>query len=67
MSHYREMELEEGPPPLPERNYSWSDIEDNDEEYCQSDDELDEPSTTDHQKIYSSVSRGVVRRGGACQ
>ena len=50
-----ELGLEDVPPPLPERNYSWSDIEDNDEEFCQSDDDLDEPSTMDHQKMYSNV------------
>ena len=27
-----EMGLEEAPPPLPPRNYSWSDVEDNDDD-----------------------------------
>ena len=54
-----EMGLEEEPPPLPARNYSWSDMEDNDDELFQSDDDLDDTSgpvsISDHQKIYSSV------------
>ena len=54
------MGLEEEAPPLPPRNYSWSDVEDNDDELFQSDDDLDDLSTSvtisDHQKIYSSVS-----------
>ena len=53
---FRDLDLDAEPPPLPERNFSWSDIEDNDEEFCQSDNELDEPSTIDHQMVYSSVS-----------
>ena len=54
------MGLEEEAPPLPPRNYSWSDMEDNDDELFQSDDDLDDTSApvtiSDHQKIYSSVS-----------
>lgn len=55
------MGWEEDAPPLPARNYSWSDIEDDiDDEVLQSDDDLDEPishmSITEHQQIYSSVS-----------
>ena len=54
-------EWDEDAPPLPARNYSWSDIEDNDDEILQSDDDLDdEPlskmSIVEHQKLYSSVS-----------
>lgn len=53
------MGLEEEAPPLPPRNYSWSDMEDNDDELFQSDDDLDDMSApvtiSDHQKIYSSV------------
>lgn len=50
------MEWEEDAPPLPDRNYSWSDIEDDDDELLQSDDDLDEPMTiTEHQKLYSTV------------
>lgn len=51
---------DEEAPPLPPRNYSWSDIEDSDDDLLQSDDDLDEPfstiTTMDHQKIYASVS-----------
>ena len=58
-SRSSEMGLEEEPPPLPARNYSWSDMEDNDDELFQSDDDLDDTSApvtiSDHQKIYSSV------------
>lgn len=60
---HRETEYgwEEDAPPLPERNYSWSDVEDNDEDILQSDDDLDEPidqvSIMEHQKIYSTVRK----------
>ena len=54
------MGLEEEAPPLPPRLYTWSDVEDNDDELFQSDDDLDDLTATvtisDHQKIYSSVS-----------
>jgi hypothetical protein len=54
-----EMGLEEEAPPLPPRRYSWSDMDDNDDELFQSDDDLDDTSgpvsISDHQKIYSSV------------
>ena len=54
-----EMGLEEEAPPLPPRLYSWSDMEDNDDELFQSDDDLDDTSApvtiSDHQKIYASV------------
>ena len=53
------MGLEEEAPPLPPRLYSWSDMEDNDDELFQSDDDLDDTSATvtisEHQKIYASV------------
>lgn len=53
------MDLDEEAPPLPPRNYSWSDVEDNDDELFQSDDDLDDTSAvvtiSDHQKIYASV------------
>ena len=55
-----EMGLEDEPPPLPPRNYDWSDVEDNDEDLFQSEDELEEPSSRisldDQQAMYSSVS-----------
>ena len=58
---HSDMDLDEDAPPLPPRNYSWSDIEDNDEDIWQSDDDLDEPinrtTIMEHQKIYSSVSQ----------
>ena len=64
VSCFSEMGLEEEAPPLPPRNYSWSDMEDNDDELFQSDDDLDDTSApitiSDHQKIYSSV--GIVIR-----
>ena len=57
--NFSEMGLEEEAPPLPPRLYSWSDVEDNDDELFQSDDDLDDTSApvtiSDHQKIYSSV------------
>ena len=56
----REMGLEEEAPPLPPRNYTWSDVEDNDEDLFQSDDDLDESSSQisldDQHAMYSSVS-----------
>ena len=56
---FSEMGLEEEAPPLPPRLYTWSDVEDNDDELFQSDDDLDDTSApvtiSDHQKIYSSV------------
>jgi len=52
-----ELRLEDEPPPLPPRNYSWSDIED-------SDDDLDEPPATmsacDQLAIHASVSACLV-------
>ena len=58
------MGLEEEAPPLPPRLYSWSDVEDNDDELFQSDDDLDDLSApvtiSDHQKIYSSVSGSPI-------
>ena len=54
------MGLEDEPPPLPPRNYDWSDVEDNDEDLFQSEDELEEPSCRisldEQQAMYSSVS-----------
>lgn len=54
------MGLEGEPPPLPPRNYDWSDVEDNDEDLFQSEDELEEYSSRisldDQQAMYSSVS-----------
>ena len=64
------MEWEKDAPPLPPRNYSWSDIEDNDEDILQSDDDLDEVgpltevSIMEHQKLYASVSMAGVRVRG---
>ena len=71
-SRSSEMGLEEEPPPLPARNYSWSDMEDNDDELFQSDDDLDDTSApvtiSDHQKIYSSVCALNLHEimGGKC-
>ncbi len=65
-------EWDEDAPPLPARNYSWSDIEDNDDEVLQSDDDLDddEPidrmSIVEHQKLYSSVSTSSCMPPHAC-
>lgn len=58
---YSDPEWDEDAPPLPSRNYSWSDIEDNDEDLSDEEhDEDDEPinnvSIEEHQKLYSSVS-----------
>ena len=54
------MGLEDEPPPLPPRNYEWSDVEEDDEDLFQSDDDLDEPSSQisldDQHAMYSSVS-----------
>ena len=51
---------DEEAPPLPPRNYTWSDIEDSDDDLLLSDDDLDEPFSTiismGLQKIYDSVS-----------
>ena len=58
------MGLEEKPPPLPPRNYDWSDVEDNDEDLFQSEDELEEPcfriSLDEQQAMYSSVSLSIL-------
>ena len=55
-----EMDLDDEPPPLPPRNYNWSDVEDDDDDLFQSEDELEEPSVrislADQQAMYSSVS-----------
>ena len=62
LSHlYSEMDLDDEPPPLPPRNYSWSDVEDDDDDLFQSEDELEEEpsnriSLADQQAMYSSVS-----------
>ncbi len=61
--------MDDEAPPLPPRHYSWSDIEDNDEEIWQSDDDLDDPinsiSIMEHQKIYSNVSTGTLIKVGS--
>jgi hypothetical protein len=63
------MEWEEDAPPLPDRNYSWSDIEDNDEDIWQSDDDLDDDPTSrvtimEQQQLYSTVREGEREEKG---
>lgn len=58
------MGLDDEAPPLPPRNYNWSDIEDNDDELFQSEDELDDHQWTvsDQQKLYATVSATLYAR-----
>ncbi|KAL5457025.1 hypothetical protein EMCRGX_G034260 [Ephydatia muelleri] len=61
--HYcnEDLGLEDAPPPLPERNYSWSDLEDNDDEALGDNSEDDAPPTPlgdkQPQKKTGSISR----------
>ena len=52
-----DMDLDDEAPPLPPRDYNYSDFEDNDDELFQSEDELDDHSWTvsDQQKLYATV------------